>query len=185
MEIREKQSRHKGGVLKGFTLFEVLIYLGIFFFMAGALLSFSWDVLDLGNKDRIGRHVFSDARFVTERLKSLIRESSGADISASVWNDANGKLVLEKLGSSDTVTIELQDGIVTLIESGQPSVRLHSTDTRVTELRFVRYGSQTESSEYIDFTLGCESAQKSMDTRSLYDATTTIQSGVAMRNSGL
>lgn len=171
--------------LKGFTLFEVLIYLGIFCLMAGALLSFSWNVLDLGNKDRIGRHVFSDARFVTERLKSLIRQSSGADTDASVWNDANGRLVLQRIGSSDTVTIEIEDGIVTLTESGQPSVRLHSGDTRVTELRFMRYGAQAEASEYIDFTLGCESVQKNIHTRSVYDAVSTIRSGVAIRNSGL
>lgn len=171
--------------LKGFTLFEVLMYLGIFSLMATALMTFSWDVFDLGRKDRASRHVFSDARFVAERLEYLIRNASGVDTSASVYDDVNGRLVLQELGASDTVTIEIRDGSVLLARTGQPDIVLSSLDTQTTELRFLQYGTHADASEYIGFTLGMESVQGGAKKRSADNMVTTLRSGAYIRNSGL
>lgn len=170
--------------LRGFSFFEVILYLGLFSVMATALLQFSWDVFDVGIKDRTGRRVFSDARFVTERINYFIRNAGGIDTVTSVWNDPNGKLVLNKLGSSDTVTIDIQNGDVVLTETGQPAVVLNGNDTIVESLTFLDYGTRADRSEYVDFTLSLESA-KNDAARSPYQATTTIESGAFIRNSGL
>ena len=170
--------------LKGFTLFEVILYLAIFFLMAVALLNFSWDMLDLGTKDRTLRTTVSDARFISERLTSLIRTSSGVDDGASVLDDDNGRLVLKKLGSSDTVTIDIQNGLVTVTETGQPAVALHSADTEVPILRFQKYGSAADGSEYAGFSLALQSVGTGT-ARAPYEAMTTLRGGAFLRNNGL
>lgn len=169
--------------LRGFSFFEVILYLGLFSVMATALLQFSWNVLDLGTKDRTGRQVFSDARFVTQRIGYFIRNASGIDTGASIFDDADGKLVLRVLGSSDTVTIELQNGDVILTETGQPGVALNGDDTQAESLTFLDYGTEADGSEYVDLTLVLESAGN--DTAdSPYQAATTLRSGAFIRNSG-
>lgn len=168
--------------LRGFTFFEVIIYLGLFSLLATALFQFAWNVFDLEMKDRTSRRVFSDARFVSERVNYFIRNAGGVDAGASVFENTNGKLVLNVLDSSDTITIEIQNGNVVLAETGQAAVNLNSNDTKATGLTFTRYGSEAEGSEYIDFTLALESEQN--DTaRSPYQSETEIQSGAYIRNS--
>jgi hypothetical protein len=170
-------------ILRGFTFFEVIIYLGLFSFMAMALFNFAWNIFDLQSKDYMARRVFSEARFVTERVNYFIRNSSKIDTDASVLEDGNGKLVLNVLGSGDTVTIEVQNGDVLLMETGQGAVNLNSGDTKVAGLTFIKYGSSEDGSEYIGFTLDLESAQNDFG-RSPYQAETKIQSGAFIRNSG-
>lgn len=170
--------------LRGFSFFEVILYVGLFALMATALFQFSWNVFDIGTKERTGRRLFSDARFVTERINFFIRNASGIDATTSVWNDPNGKLVLNQLGSSDTVTIEVGNGEIILTESGQGPVTLHGSDTQVVGLTFLSYGSRDDGSEYVGFTLSLESV-KNNSADSPYQATTIIQSGAFIRNSGL
>lgn len=168
--------------LRGFSFFEVILYLGLFSLMATALFQFSWNVFDLEAKDRTSRRVFSDARFIAERVNYFIRNSGGVDANASVFENANGKLVLNVLDSSDTITVEVQNGNVVLTETGEPAVVLNNADTRVENLTFLKYGEAGDGSEYVDFTLTLESVGN--DTaRSPYQATTTLQSGAYIRNS--
>jgi hypothetical protein len=169
--------------LKGFSLFEVILYLGIFSVMATALLQFSWNIMDLGAKDKTARRVFSDARFLTERVNFFIRNAEGIDEGASLLNEAAGKLVLSQVGSSDTVTLEVQGEKLWLTETGGAAVALHGIDSRVQSLEFSVSGSEADGSEYVGYTLVLESARNDEDVRSPYEMTTTIQSGAFVRNS--
>lgn len=168
--------------LRGFSFFEVILYLGLFSLMATALFQFSWNVFDLGIKDRASRRVFFDARFIAERVNYFIRNSASVDADASVFENAHSRLVLNALDSSDTVTMEIQNGNVVLTETGEPAVVLNSADTQVVNLTFLKYGAEADGSEYIDFTLTLESAGND-SARSPYQATTTLQSGAYIRNS--
>lgn len=171
--------------LKAFSFFEVILYLGLFSLLATALLTFSWDVLDLSDKNETGQYVFSDARFVSERLGTLVRKASGIDTEASVLDDSNGKLVLNQIGSSDTVTVELVSGRVMLTESGSEAVALHSLSTQVASLTFQKYGTSEDGSEYVGYTLVFEAAKNDENAPSRYQAATTLESGAFIRNSGL
>ncbi|MEI8097144.1 MAG: type II secretion system protein [Candidatus Moraniibacteriota bacterium] len=171
--------------LRGFSLFEVILYLGLFSMMATALLQFSWNVLDLGTKDRTARQVFSDARFITERLNSFVRSAESIDTGASTWNDPNGKLVLDALGSSDTRTITIQNGNIILAETGNPDVILNSLDSKVESLTFSKYGSRDETSEYVEFVFIMKSAKNDESPSSQYKTMTTINGGAFIRNSGV
>lgn len=169
----------------GFSFFETILYLALFSLLAVGLFHFSFDVLDLGTKDRTSRHVFSDARFVAERMKYFIRNASGIDEDASILDDANGKIVFEQVGSSDTVTISIEGGRVMLTETNQPRVPLYSAESKVKSLTFQKYGSEADGSEYVGFVLVLESAGNDTTAPSAYEATTTLRGGAYIRNSGI
>lgn len=183
MMMNQKHKQLIRKTLPGFSFFEVLLYLGIFSIMATALFTFSWDVIRLGTKERIGQQVFAEGRFVSERLKYFIRNSDGIDIDASRLGDTDGKIVLKKRGSSDRITIDIQNGHIVLGETGKADVKLTSDVTSVTALTFTPYGSREDASQYVDFTLVL--GLGSSGARAEYSTTMTIQSGVFIRNSGL
>ncbi len=169
----------------GFSFFETILYLALFSLLAVTLFRFSFDAFGLGIKDRISRHVFSDARFVAIRMHSILRNASGIDTGESVWNDPDGRVVLEQVGSSDTATISVESGRVTLTESGHPGVALHSFESKVRELTFQRYGSREDGSEYVGFVLELESAGNDTTAPTEYGAITTLRGGAFIRNSGI
>lgn len=170
--------------LNGFTLFETLLYLGIFSIMALGLLLFNWNISDLGVKENASRQAASDARFVAERLNGIIRASSAIDTDASVFDDADGRLVLAQPDSSDTVTISVAAGCVTVMGTASDPVALHSAATAVSELRFERRGTAADGSEYVGFTVTLRSVQSGR-TRAPYNAYSTIGSGAFLRNQSL
>ena len=174
--------------LRGFSLFEVILYIGLFSLFAIGLFQFSWNVLDLGTKEQTGRYLAADARFMTERINSLIRRAGGIDTNASVWNDVSGKLVLDDLGTGETTTLSVQDGRLVVKSSqsgvGVEGVVLHGAQTRVTQFTLTASGSRDEGSEYVGYLLVLESPQNDTADGS-YQATTTLQSGAFIRNSGL
>lgn len=171
--------------LRGFGFFETILYLALFSLMATALLNFSWDVLDLGTKERSSRSVFSDARFASERINYFIRHSAGIDTGNSVFGSNSGKLVLNTLGDSgDTVTIDIQSGNLVLSETGRTDVVLNSPLTQVEGLEFHRYGTVEDGSEYVDFTLTLQSVNYE-ESVSSQQARTSVQGGAFIRNDNL
>lgn len=167
-------------VYKGFSLLETILYLGIFSVMATALLQLSWDILDLGAKDRVSRRVFSDARFMTERINFFIRNAEGIDTGSSSLGD--GKLVLTQPGTSDTVTLEVQNEQLVLTETGNASVVMTGSDARIQSLVFLESGSDTDGSHYVGYTIIVGSKRYDQDVRASYKMTTTLQSGALIRN---
>jgi len=159
------------------------LYLGLFSLLATALLHFSWNVLDLGVKERTSRQVLSDARFLSERMTFFIRNAESLDESASAFDTASGKLVLKKMNSSDTQSIDIQNGMLMLTETGSSSLALHSNDSKVESLVFSHYGSQSDHSEYVSFVLTLASARNSEISPSQYQGTIVVHGGAFIRNS--
>lgn len=170
--------------LPGFSLFETVLYLALFSLLAIALFRFSWDVFDLHTKNQVLDAVFSDARLVTSRIDMLIRNASGINGAASRFDTADGKLVLEQLGSGNTVTIDIQNGNVVLTESGQPGTVLNSPKSKVVGLTFSKHGTQVDGSEYVSFSLSLGSGVSSVVPAD-FSENTTIEGGDFIRNSGL
>ncbi len=167
--------------LRGSSLFEVILYVGLFAVMATAFLQFSLNVLDLGIKDKVARHIASDARFTTERIDALLRAATGIDTGASVFDDDQGEVVLHTVGSSDTVTLRLRDGSIILEETGEPDVALTSPEAEVVSLRFLDYGDRSDGSEYVGYVLTLRAAG-GQAVRSQYQASMTIEGGATLRN---
>lgn len=170
--------------LRGFTFFEVLIYLALFSSLMLALMNFSWNMFDLEAKGETERSIFSQSRQTSERLNGLIRNAAGIDTAASEFDTTLGTLVLEQLGTSDTVTIGVESGQVTVTETGTSGVALQGSDTETVRLEFTKYGDQSDGSEYVGYMLEVESAENDA-TRAPYRGTATLHSGAFIRNSGL
>lgn len=171
-------------MLRGFSLIEVILYLGLFSVMATALFYFSWNVLELGTKDQISREVLADARILSERMSFFIRNAEGIDEGLSSFDTADGELVLRKMGSSDTIRIDVQNGGVFLTETGNPSVALHSSLSKVENISFSKYGSPADHSEYISFIIALSSAKSGSQTPSQYQKAMIVKGGAFIRNSG-
>lgn len=167
--------------MRGFTFIETILYLALFSILGTALFGFSWDVITLREQGRTERQLVDEARFVMERVKYLLRNSS-VDVPSSVWNSANGRLVFDVVGGSDTVTISLQGGRVVMQQSGGAVIPLQATDSRTTVLRFERAYSADNSSQAIDVTVTMDT---STSTRPEYTSSITLQSGIFVRNFGL
>lgn len=168
--------------LRGFTFVEVILYIGLFALLGTALFTFAWDMLRLSHEGNTERLVTEEARFALERMKYSIRGATGIDGDNSIFESADGKLVLDLPGTSDTVTFERESGQLTMQVSGQDKVALHSQDLRVTTLRFERFTGSDQSPEYIDIQATFETA---VTAPSEYVSTLTVETGASLRNLGL
>lgn len=170
---------------KGFSFFEVILYIALFSLIATALLTFSWEVLSLTDKQRTEEAVFSDARFLTEKINTLIRRSAGVDQGSSILEDSDGKLVLLQLDTSDTITIDRENNQILFTESGGEAVPLHSPQSRVESLTFQTYGQAENGSEYVGYTLVLNALQNDTLAPLRFQVSTTVESGAFIPNSGL
>ena len=181
MKILKGSAEAKGRRLRGFSFVEVILYLALFSLLGTALFEFSWDVLILREKGRTERFLVEEARFMTERIKYLTRNSS-VDVANSVWDNADGKLVLDVLGSSDAVTIELVNERVVVQVTGSDPMLLQTQGSRTTALTFSRLHSSDESAQYVDVVLSVETLATAPPE---YASDITLTTGMFIRNFGL
>lgn len=162
----------------GFTFIEVILYIALVSVIATTLLSFTLEISEIASKDRAIRSVISDGRNVSERLRFLIRNADGVDVGASKFSGSDGRLVLNKSGSSGTIELALNNGALVMTDGSQ-SVSLTSQGTRVRELIFENISSSDGTSHYIDFELTLDDAANTVN---FLSAETTIRSGAEIRN---
>src|SRR3989344_7372816 len=62
---------------KGFTLIELILYMALVSIVLTAIVPFAWNIIGGGVKSSAQQEVFSQARFVSERIKYEIRNASG------------------------------------------------------------------------------------------------------------
>ncbi len=61
---------------KGFTFIELILYVAIVAIMMTALIPFAWNAIEGGVKSATEQEVFSQARYVSERIKYEVRNAS-------------------------------------------------------------------------------------------------------------
>lgn len=164
----------------GFSLFEVILYLGLFSVMAVAIFEFSFTILDLGIKERATRYVVSDGQIISERLNGLIRNADSIDTEASLFGTDGGRIVLRTSGSSDGITVQVDGGHLIMIDGESPPVILSSTETRVESFILSLEGNQDDGSEYVGYAVRLAS-KNDATAPARYQAGTTIRSGASLR----
>jgi type II secretory pathway pseudopilin PulG len=134
---------------QGFTFIELLIYISIVATMMTAIIPFAWNVIGSSSKSSTEQDVFSQARFVSERIKYEIRNSLGINSVTST------QLVLcETNGSCATnpTTITFSSPNITIADKGAAAVNLNSTDTTISGFTFTNYTSSDNKTKHIGFT---------------------------------
>lgn len=168
--------------LKGFTFIETLLYIGILSILGTALFTFAWDTFELAQKSRSDEKVLEETRFILEKITYLLRGATGVDEAESVWDDANGKLVIDLLGTSDTLTIEQQNGQLTLQRTNEDPVALHAHDFQTSRIFFERYRKTDNSISSIGITVTLETPA---GMRNGYATGATLSTAVFLRDLGL
>ena len=134
---------------RGFTFIELILYISIVTIMLSALIPFAWNVIGGGVKSGVEQEVYSQARYVSERIKYEIRQASGI---TSV--DATS-ISLTNFPPDTTTVISLSSGKMQINKNGAGAVNLNSDDTIITtvgDVIFTDYRSADNKTKHIGFT---------------------------------
>lgn len=161
---------------KGFTLIELILYIAIVTIVVSAMIPFAWNVIEGGVKSTTEQEVFSNARFVSERIKYEIRNASG------ITSVGASSISLTNFSPDTTTVIDLNvpTGKIRINKNGTGAVNLNSNDTTATALTFTNYTSVDNKTKNIqfNFTLGSNFGQ----TRQEYQQTATIEGDAELRS---
>jgi type II secretory pathway pseudopilin PulG len=119
----EKLLNH--GRPKGFTLVELLVYIGVSTIALLVFVTFMVDVSRSAARARTAQELHQNAQFVLDRLNREVRSATNIDPSSDA-----GSLVLSTVGGPETFTLDVNNA-VTL--NGEP---LTSNNVKVTALQF-------------------------------------------------
>lgn len=161
----------------GVTFIELILYISIVSIMMMALIPFAWNVIGGGVKSNTQREVFSNARFITERIKYEIRNATGINsltstqISLSNLNSSLNPTIISLISNN----IQIQQG------SGSATI-LNSTDTKIQNLQFTNYSSFDSKTKHIKFTITVSANYPNAGQRQEYNDLSTIESSAELRS---
>jgi len=131
----------------GFTLIELILYMALVSIVLAAIIPFALNIIGGSAKSSAQQEVFSQARFVSERIKYEIRNAN----SINSVNTPVGTIDLNTATNATTV-IALTGGKVTIkYGAGGTAIILNSNGTIVSNLIFTNYTSLDNKSKHIQF----------------------------------
>ena len=141
----------------GFTLIELILYIAIFSIIMIGLVQVSWTVIGAGSKSSVQEEVFSQARYLSEKLKYEIRNANGINIGTSNFdtNLASSsalQLSLIQDAPDNPTIINVSSGKAQIKKGSAAAVSLNSNDTVVQDLTFSNYSSGDSKTLNISFT---------------------------------
>ncbi|MBU0975447.1 MAG: type II secretion system protein [Patescibacteria group bacterium] len=161
---------------KGFTLIEIVIYIGIVAAVLSTVILFLVNIIEGISKSVAIQEVQHNIRFSMAKIKLDVQEADSLDFASSVLDNDDGKLVIE--GGSNTITYEIQNGVlVRLIDAG-PVVEVTSSKVIVTQLR-VENRSFADESENIEVYITI--IHKNPAKQKEFEVTRTIKTSLSVR----
>ncbi len=142
---------------KGFTLIEVVLYVTIIAIMMTALIPFMGSILINGARSQVSQEVTSNARFVSEKIKSEIRKAT------AITSAFGSTLVLGE------TTFDLMNGKIRI-----NGVNLNSDDTTISNLVFTNLVTGVKYSYTVSSNFG--------QSRKEYQSSIDIEGGAEMRS---
>lgn len=162
---------------KGFTYVEFILYIAIVVIVLSALIPFAWNVIGGGVKSTTQQEVFSNAQYISERLKYEIRNASGI-------NSLSPTLVSLSIATSSAnpTVIWLSGGDMYITQGTASAVLLNSQNTTVTNLAFTNFTSSDNRTKNIQFTFTIAAKYPGAGSRQEYNESTTIEADAELRN---
>ncbi len=158
----------------GFTFIELILYISIVVIMLTAIVPFGWSTITSGVKSSVQQEVYSQARFVSEKLKQEIRNANGINSVSAATIDLN-------TSTNSTTVIDINGGKIRIrYGAGGTPINLNSDDTNVTSLVFTNYSSADNKTKHIGFTLTISSNYAGQ--RQEYNETITLRGSAEVRN---
>lgn len=159
---------------KGFTYIELILYIALITVFLGALVFYAWGVIGSGSKSTTEQEVFSQARFVSERIKYEIRNATGI-------NSVSGtsiSLTTSIAGTNPTI-IDLVGGNVRIKQGVGLATNINSSDVIISSLTFTNYSSTDNKSKHVGVSFVLNSNYGS--TRQEFVETTTVRTSAEIR----
>lgn len=179
MNDRKLPSRTTGG----FTLVEILLYIALSGLFIAAMVPFSLNIFGLYAKAAVARETSAVARGIAEEIVSAIRSADGVDADGSAFGAEQGRLSLDQVGTSDRLTIDVDDGTLRFRMGNASPVPLHGSSVFVDSIVFENRSSDDETTEHVDFTLVVSAGAASG--RQEYRSEVAIEGGAELRNNSL
>lgn len=153
---------------KGFTIVELLIYMGLLSILLVVLTQISVSIFDLQSQSKAVSSVAQDGRYILTRLNYDTRRASSISAPALGQTSSTATLVLDGVST----TYDASSGNLVVSSSGS-SDQLNSLESNISNLQFRRIGnSGGKNSLEISFTLS--SRQNRSSGREIRDYETTI-----------
>ena len=158
----------------GFTFVELILYIAIVTIMLSALVPFAWNIIGAASKSNTEQEVFSQARFVSERIKYEIRSATGINSVA-----ATSISLVTLVPATNPTVIDFAGGNIRVKQGVGVVVVMNSPDVVISGLTFTNNTSgdnKTKNISYV-FTLSANYGS----TRQEFVETTTIRSSAEVR----
>jgi len=94
--------------LKGFTLLETILYIGLFSAVLFIVVSFMLSTQEANMRTQRSENIYQTSQFVTEHINYTFRKAETINEANSVFEDDDGKLSLVINGEVKTYEIESQ-----------------------------------------------------------------------------
>lgn len=117
----------------GFTLVELLVYIGVSTIALLVFVTFMVDVSRSAARARTVQELHQNAQFVLDRIGQEVRSSQAIDAAGSTFNADAGTLTLTTSTGSHVFTLT---GTTVTLNTGSGAAALTSPSVRVTRLRF-------------------------------------------------
>lgn len=169
----------------GFTFIELILYVSIVTLMLTSLIPFAWNIIGGSAKSITQEEVFSQGRFISERLKYEIRnaadiDSANSDFDVNIAENTTKKLTLLQSPPINSSRISVAaNGRLQFQQGADPPVELSSQDVIITDLTFSNYSSSDGKSKHVGFTITVATTN---NTRQEYAENITIKSSAEIRN---
>ena len=173
----KKYKEQQADLTGGFTLIELILYIAIVSIVMTALIPFAWNVIEGGAKSATQQEVFSNARFISERLKYEIRNASGINSVAS-----SSISLSTSTPSTNPTIIDLSGGNIRIKQGTGSAINLNSTDTMISSLVFTNYTSVDNKTKHIQFVFTINSNYTGSGQRQEFKESTTIEGSAEVRN---
>lgn len=143
--------------------------------MLSALVPFAWDAIQTGVKSSVQQEVNAGARYISERLKSEIRNATGINTVTTT----SLSLSTSSPATNPTV-IDLSSGNIRITQGAGSPVNLNSANTLVTNLTFTDFTSPDAKTKHIQFVITLAASYSAA--RSEYQDTIVVESSAEVRS---
>lgn len=153
----------------GFTLLETLIYIGIVAVIVGALVTFTWNILDTNSKNTAISDINSSVRYLTDRLTKEIKNA--IDINTSTSNFGvnltnSGQISLIAAEPNNPTIITVSSSKIFLTQGTKAPIAITPNTVAVTNLIFTNYSAADNSTKNIGFVFNIKTAPSSSNSYS-------------------
>ena len=130
-------------IQQGFTLIEVIIYVGVIGLILVSLIRFSITIQNPREKVFGTQEVDTNARFIMSEIGRQIRRAESINVGTSTFDADPGVLSLEMAVPAENPTIislDADDGNIQITQGTDPAIILNSDRVKITNLDFEYMG---------------------------------------------